>query len=92
MAAAVRRPMTAQARGPGISRAVSANKRVVVAAPLAGMSPLWVHTCTGDSPQALIFYQACGFKPYKRAIEVAEDPRLQGLLGRKRAPHVPVIE
>jgi GNAT superfamily N-acetyltransferase len=53
---------------------------------------LWVHTCTGDSPQALIFYQACGFKPYKRAIEVAEDPRLQGLLGRERAPHVPVIE
>ena len=47
---------------------------------------LWVHTCTGDSPQALIFYQACGFKPYQRAIEVAEDPRLQGLLGRKRAP------
>lgn len=53
---------------------------------------LWVHTCTGDSPQALIFYQACGFKPYKRAIEVAEDPRLQGLLGPERAPHVPVIE
>lgn len=53
---------------------------------------LWVHTCTGDSPQALHFYQACGFKPYKRAIEVADDPRLMGLLERKRAPHVPVIE
>ena len=52
---------------------------------------LWVHTCTGDSPQALLFYQACGFKPYKRAIEVAEDPRLLGLLGQERAPHVPVI-
>jgi hypothetical protein len=53
---------------------------------------LWVHTCTGDSPQALLFYQAAGFKPYKRAIEVADDPRLRGWLGRDRAPHVPVIE
>ncbi|MEE4015403.1 GNAT family N-acetyltransferase [Roseibium sp. FZY0029] len=52
---------------------------------------LWVHTCTGDSPQALAFYRACGFKPYGRAIEVAEDPRLLGLLGPERAPHVPVI-
>ncbi|MHA7776966.1 GNAT family N-acetyltransferase [Roseibium sp. M-1] len=52
----------------------------------------WVHTCTGDSPQALPFYQACGFRPYKRAIEVADDPRLKGLLGQERAPHVPVIE
>lgn len=52
---------------------------------------LWLHTCTGDSPQAIHFYQSCGFKPYKRAIEVADDPRLKGLLGRDRAPHVPVI-
>lgn len=52
---------------------------------------LWLHTCTGDSPQAIHFYQSCGFTPYKRAIEVADDPRLKGLLGRDRAPHVPVI-
>eukprot|EP00903_Cladosiphon_okamuranus_P002114 g2112.t1 len=52
---------------------------------------LWLHTCTGDSPQAIHFYQSCGFKPYKRAIEVADDPRLKGLLGKDRAPHVPVI-
>lgn len=52
---------------------------------------LWLHTCTGDSPQAIHFYQSCGFKPYKRSIEVADDPRLKGLIGRDRAPHVPVI-
>lgn len=52
---------------------------------------LWLHTCTGDSPQAIHFYQSCGFTPYKRAIEVADDPRLKGLLERERAPHVPVI-
>lgn len=51
----------------------------------------WVHTCTGDSPQAIGFYTSCGFTPYKRAIEVADDPRLSGLLGRDKAPHVPVL-
>lgn len=51
----------------------------------------WVHTCTGDSPQAIRFYMSCGFKPYKRAIEVADDPRLGGLLGLDKAPHVPVL-
>ncbi len=52
---------------------------------------LWLHTCTGDSPQALKFYMSCGYKPYKRAIEVAEDPRLSGVYSRDKAPHVPVI-
>lgn len=53
---------------------------------------LWLHTCTADSPQALKFYTSCGFKPYKRAIEVADDPRLLGFYPRDKAPHVPVIE
>ncbi|MBN9673681.1 GNAT family N-acetyltransferase [Roseibium aggregatum] len=52
----------------------------------------WVHTCTGDSPQAIGFYMSCGFKPYKRAIEVDDDPRLSGLYPKDKAPHVPVIE
>jgi len=52
---------------------------------------LVLHTCTGDSPQAIHFYMSCGYRPYKRAIELADDPRLKGLLGRERAPHVPVI-
>lgn len=51
----------------------------------------WVHTCNADSPQALGFYQRSGFAPYKMAIEVADDPRLKGLLPRSCAPHVPLI-
>ena len=53
---------------------------------------LWLHTCTADSPQALGFYRSCGFMPYKRAIEIADDPRLKGILPREAAPHVPVVE
>jgi GNAT superfamily N-acetyltransferase len=52
---------------------------------------LWLHTCTADSPQALKFYQSCGFKPYKRAIEVADDPRGLGLYASETAPHVPCL-
>jgi len=54
-------------------------------------SRVWVHTCTLDSPVALPFYVKCGFKPYKRAIEVADDPRLRGVLPRSAAPQVPII-
>jgi ribosomal protein S18 acetylase RimI-like enzyme len=53
---------------------------------------LWVHTCTFDHPRALGFYRRAGFEPYRRAIEVADDPRLSGRLPRSAAPHVPLIE
>jgi len=51
----------------------------------------FVHTCTLDSPGALPFYMRCGFTPYRRAIEVADDPRLLGFLPREAAPHIPVL-
>ncbi len=51
----------------------------------------FVHTCTLDSPGALPFYIRSGFTPYRRALEVADDPRLQGLLPREAAPHIPVV-
>ncbi len=54
-------------------------------------SRVWVHTCTLDSPAALPFYVKCGFRPYKRAIEVADDPRLRGVLPESAAPQVPII-
>jgi hypothetical protein len=54
-------------------------------------SRVWVHTCTLDSPVALPFYVKCGFKPYKRAIEVADDPRIRGVLPESAAPQVPII-
>ncbi|HEX8166050.1 MAG TPA: GNAT family N-acetyltransferase [Beijerinckiaceae bacterium] len=52
---------------------------------------LWVHTCTLDHPGALAFYLRAGFRPYRRAVEVADDPRLTGHLPRDAAPGVPVI-
>ena len=52
---------------------------------------VWLHTCTSDHPGALAFYTKAGFAPYKRAIEVADDPRLTGDLPRTAAPHVPIL-
>lgn len=52
----------------------------------------WVHTCTLDHPAALDFYRRSGFRPYRRAIEVVEDPRLRGVLDRDAAGQVPLIE
>jgi GNAT superfamily N-acetyltransferase len=52
---------------------------------------LWVHTCTLDHSRALGFYMRSGFRPYKRAVEIAEDPRLRGYLPLTRAPHIPPI-
>jgi GNAT superfamily N-acetyltransferase len=51
----------------------------------------WVHTCTLDHPEAVAFYVRSGFVPFKRAIEILDDPRLQGLLPREAAPDVPIL-
>ena len=53
---------------------------------------LWLHTCTFDHPAALAFYQRSGFLPFRRQIEVVNDPRLDGTVARDVARHVPVIE
>ena len=53
---------------------------------------VWLHTCTLDHPKALAFYRKAGFVAYKRAIEVADDPRLTGNAPRNAAPGVPIIE
>lgn len=52
----------------------------------------WVHTCTLDHPRALPFYLRSGFTAYHRQVEVADDPRLAGVLPRAAAPQVPIIE
>ena len=51
----------------------------------------WLHTCTLDHPGALAFYLRSGFVPYSRQVEVADDPRLTGVVPRDAAPNVPVI-
>ena len=52
---------------------------------------LWVHTCTFDHPGALDFYIRSGFVPYRRQVEVADDPRITGLLPETAAPRVPLL-
>jgi GNAT superfamily N-acetyltransferase len=51
----------------------------------------WVHTCTLDHPAALDFYRRSGFTPYRREIEVADDPRLDGSVPHSAAPQIPLI-
>jgi GNAT superfamily N-acetyltransferase len=53
---------------------------------------VWVHTCTFDHPAALAFYQRSGFRPFRRQVEIADDPRLDGTAPRGAAKHVPIIE
>lgn len=55
------------------------------------ISRFWVHTCTGDHPAAPAFYQRAGFVTYRVGVEIADDPRLTGILPDTAAPHVPLI-
>ena len=52
---------------------------------------LWLHTCTLDHPAALAFYMRAGFRPVRRAVEIADDPRLAGHLPRDAAPGYPLL-
>lgn len=52
---------------------------------------VWLHTCTLDHPAALAFYRRAGFVSYRRAIEVADDPRLTGAIPRSTAPDIPIL-
>jgi len=56
-----------------------------------GISRVWLHTCTQDSPRALPFYQRCGFRIFRQQTGQMTDPRLTGHLPRTAAPHVPII-
>lgn len=55
------------------------------------ISRFHLHTCTLDSPKALSFYIRSGFTPFKRQVEVADDPRLIDLLDKDAGAHVPTI-
>jgi GNAT superfamily N-acetyltransferase len=81
--------VTGQLIGRGAGRALMAFAlRTAWARPI---QRVWVHTCTADHPGALQFYVRAGFTPYLRQIEVADDPRLTGLLPETAAPHIPII-
>jgi GNAT superfamily N-acetyltransferase len=51
----------------------------------------WVHTCTLDHVNAPAFYMRSGFQPFRRQVEIADDPRLAGLAPPESASHVPLI-
>ncbi len=51
----------------------------------------WVHTCTFDHQNAPQFYMRSGFCPFRREVEIVDDPRLEGLAPLDAAPHIPVI-
>jgi GNAT superfamily N-acetyltransferase len=56
-----------------------------------GISRVWLHSCTQDSPRALPFYQRCGFRIFRQQTGRMADPRLTGHLPRTAAPHVPIL-
>ncbi|NRB01476.1 MAG: GNAT family N-acetyltransferase [Rhodobacteraceae bacterium] len=53
---------------------------------------LFIHTCTLDSPKAIGFYRRSGFVPLRQEIEIADDPRLNGVLPTDSAPQIPTFE
>ena len=75
--------------GSGLGRYLMAE--AVTRAFARGPRRFWVHTCTLDHPAALPFYRKAGFVPWKRQIEVADDPRLCGIASPQAAPHIPLI-
>ncbi len=51
----------------------------------------WVHTCTLDHQGAVAFYMRSGFVPFRRRVEITDDPRHLGKSPRESAPHFPMI-
>lgn len=78
-----------EATGTGAAHALMAG--TLAAAFRPGISRVWLHTCTFDHPGAIRFYTRWGFRPYKLAIEVSEDPRATGALPASAAPHIPFL-
>ncbi len=83
--------LTADAIGTGAGQHLMqfAVKRAWTALPI--IERFHVHTCTLDHPAAVRFYQRSGFTPYARAIEIADDPRLDGRLPRGAAGWLPLL-
>lgn len=79
-----------EALGKGLGRQLMGT--ALARAKASGLAPLHVHTCSLDHPKALEFYCRAGFRPVRRAIEVFDDPRLDGTLPREAAPWLPLIE
>lgn len=83
--------LTADAIGTGAGRFLIDAAITRAFAHTPAISRLFVHTCTLDHPGALTFYRRAGFRPYARAVEIADDPRLDGRLPRGAAAWLPVL-
>ena len=81
--------LTAEAIGQGIGRWLM--NVAITRAWRRSITHFKVNTCTLDHPSALGFYRRSGFVPVRQEIEVADDPRLTGVLPPDAAPHIPVI-
>ena len=57
----------------------------------AGVSRVWLHSCTTDDPRAVPFYMQQGFVPFARFVEVYRDPRLCDLYPADSAPQIALI-
>ncbi len=79
-----------EAIGQGIGRWLM--NRAIEKAYARPIRRFWLHTCHLDHPGAIAFYMRSGFRPYKQAIEIADDPRLKGLLPREAVPQAPLFE
>lgn len=81
--------LTADLIGGGAGRWMM--NRAIEKAWAAPITRFWVHTCTLDHPNAPGFYMRSGFVPFRRQIEIADDPRLTGHAPMGAAAHVPII-
>lgn len=79
-----------EATGKGAARALMNAALAETMRP--GIGRVWLHTCSFDHPAAVRFYLGRGFRAYKFAIEVSDDPRLTGHLPRDAARHVALID
>jgi GNAT superfamily N-acetyltransferase len=82
--------LTADAVGEGVGRWLM--EEALTRAWSRPIARVHVHTCTLDQPDAVGFYVRSGFTAYRRAVEVAPDPRLSGHLPRHVGGHAPLIE
>ena len=80
--------LSASLRGQGAGRWLM--NRAIERAWSRPIRRFWVHTCTLDHPDVLAFYIRSGFKPYRRQVEIADDPRLAGKLPHTAAPQIPL--
>ncbi|KIN74106.1 GNAT family N-acetyltransferase [Sulfitobacter guttiformis] len=81
--------LTAKLIGAGAGRYLM--NRAIETAWDAGISRFHVHTCTHDSAAALGFYIRSGFVPYKRTVDIDDDPRVTGILPVTAAPWISII-